>query len=131
MWSILELVMSRTGFSLAALSIVLVALPAAAHHSGLPYDLATRRTSDAVVKELRWASPYSSLIVTARDAAGRMTEVDLELSSPGRLSRLGWRRDIVKAGERVKVEFHPLPDDKTKALLITVTLPGGTTLESN
>src|SRR5688500_18152486 len=127
----LERVMSRTGLFLAALSLMLVALPAAAHHSGLAYDLAARRTSEAVVKELRWANPYSSLIVTTKDTAGRVSEVDLELSSPGRLSRLGWRRDIVKTGDRVKVQFHPLPDDRTKALLVTVTLPNGTSLESN
>ena len=114
-----------------ALALLLAAAPAAAHHSGEAYDLASLKSVDAVVKELRFTNPYAWLAVTYRDAKGQTVAIDLELSSPGALRRQGWQPTFPAAGSKVKVEFHPHSEaGKPIGLLTTLTLPDGKKLKS-
>ena len=123
--------MSRTGLSLAAICTALIALPAAAHHSGAMYDSQSTLKVDAVVKELQWTNPHAWLAITYADEQGEAREVDLELGSPSQLVRQGWRPKTVVPGDKVKIDFHPHKDGAKTGLLVTVTLPSGTTLTSD
>jgi hypothetical protein len=115
-----------SGFAVAALSV-----PAWAHHSGAMYDAQTTRKVDAVVKELQWTNPHSWLAINYTDQRGVAQEVDLELGSPAQLVRQGWRPKTVVPGDKVKIDFHPHKDGAKTGLLVTVTLPNGTTLTSD
>jgi len=68
------------------------------------------------VVELRWVNPHVTLAVN-----GSLNEGDaatnwlMEMTSPGNLVRAGgWRRDAVKAGDKVEVVFFPLRDAEKK-----------------
>jgi hypothetical protein len=124
-------VMSRTALVLAALGTLVFAAQAAAHHSGAMYNAQETRSVDAVVKELQWTNPHSWIAVTYQDAEGRVQEVDLELGSPVQLVRQGWRPKVLVPGDKVKIDFHPHRDGAKTGLLVTVTLPNGTTLTSD
>jgi hypothetical protein len=95
------------------------------------YDAQTSRKVDAVVKELQWTNPHSWLAINYTDERGAAREVDLELGSPAQLVRQGWRPKIVVPGDKVKIDFHPHKDGAKTGLLVTVTLPNGTTLTSD
>src|SRR5688572_18833460 len=123
--------MSSVRLSVAGLCTALIVLPAAAHHSGAMYDAQSTRKVDAVVKELQWTNPHAWLAVTYQDAQGQATEADLELGSPAQLVRQGWRPKTVVPGDKVKIDFHPHKDGAKTGLLVTVTLPSGTTLTSD
>lgn len=83
--------------------------PAGAHHSFAMFDPAKARTLKGVVKEFRWVNPHVSLFVLADAPNGGPPELwAVELTSPGNLTRLGWSRRSLKAGDRVLVEINPL-----------------------
>ena len=89
-----------------------------AHHSASMFDHAKTMTIDGDVVELRWVNPHVSLsvngIVKERAEEGAVLWV-MEMTSPGNLVRAGgWRRDAVKPGDKVEVQFSPLRDAERK-----------------
>ena len=87
-----------------------------AHHSSTMFDHATTMTINGEVVELRWVNPHVSLSVNGTIKEGDSPEVwVMEMTSPGNLVRAGgWRRDAVKPGDKVEVEFSPLRDSERK-----------------
>jgi hypothetical protein len=86
-----------------------------AHHSTTMFDHAKTMSITGAVVELRWVNPHVSLsvdgVVKEREAEGQNVWV-MEMTSPGNLVRAGgWRRDAVKPGEKVTVEFSPLREE--------------------
>src|SRR5262249_38609633 len=89
-----------------------------AHHSTTMFDHSITMTINGEVVELRWVNPHVSLsvngVVKERAEDGPAVWV-MEMTSPGNLVRAGgWRRDAVKAGEKVEVLFSPLRDAERK-----------------
>ena len=84
----------------------------AAHHSTTMFDHSKTLTINGTVVELRWVNPHVSLSSTAPSRSGRGAGVwVMEMTSPGNLVRAGgWRRDAVKPGDKVEVDFSPLRD---------------------
>lgn len=84
----------------------------AAHHSSTMYDHSKTMTIKGVVVELRWVNPHVSLSINGTLNDGEAPELwVMEMTSPGNLVRAGgWRRDAVKPGDRVEVDFSPLRD---------------------
>jgi hypothetical protein len=81
------------------------------------------------VKELEWTNPHSWLRITVDDPATHQPRVwSIELASVGQQSRIGWTPTIVKPGDKVAVEIHPLKDGTRGGTLMLITLPDGTKL---
>jgi len=100
----------------------------AAHHSATMYDHSKTMTIKGVVVELRWVNPHVSLSINGTVGDSETPELwVMEMTSPGNLVRAGgWRRDAVKPGDRVEVDFSPLRDAEKrggalKRLLIVST----------
>lgn len=97
--------------ALALLAAPLAIAPLAAHHSFAMFDQSKVRALKGTVKEFRWVNPHVSLFVLAEGTAGTQPEIwSVELTSPGNLTRLGWSRRSLKAGDKVVVEVNPLRD---------------------
>ena len=96
----------------AALGIASVS----AHHSATMFDHSTTMTINGEVVELRWVNPHVSLSVNGILKDGEEPALwVMEMTSPGNLVRAGgWRRDAVKPGDAVEVEFSPLRDSDRK-----------------
>ena len=108
-----------------------------AHHSTTMFDHAKTMTITGTVVELRWVNPHVSLsvdgIVVGREEEGKQTWV-MEMTSPGNLVRAGgWRRDAVKPGDKVMVDFSPLreADRKGGALKKMTVLASGEVFTAN
>ena len=85
--------------------------PGHAHHSFAMFDQAKITTVTGTVKEFNWVNPHVVLWVYAAAKEGETPELwTIELTSPGNLTRLGWSRQSLKAGDRVAVEVNPLRD---------------------
>ena len=93
-------------------SLALGVTSVAAHHSSAMYDHSKTMTIKGVVVELRWVNPHVSLSINGTINDGETPELwVMEMTSPGNLVRAGgWRRDAVKPGDRVEVDFSPLRD---------------------
>ncbi len=94
-----------------------------AHHSFAMYEPAKTLTFQAVVKSFQWTNPHCVLwIVVQPDTGGTAQEWSLETTSPGVLTRSGWTRQVLKAGDRVSVELSPLRDGSPGGSLKSVTV---------
>ncbi len=75
------------------------------------------------VKTFQWTNPHCVVWVLVQpDGGGEPQEWSFETTSPGVLTRGGWTRNSVKAGDRVSVEFYPLRDGSHGGGLRSVTL---------
>jgi hypothetical protein len=96
--------------------------PALAHHSFAMFDFSKTVTITGTVKEFQWTNPHVILWVNAEGAAGENPAVwSLELTSPGNLTRGGWDRKALNAGDKVTVDLNPLRNGNHGGALVKVT----------
>lgn len=107
-----------------AIAIVAASVsPAAAHHSFAMYEPTKTLTLKGTVKTFQWTNPHVVVWILVPAAGGvGAQEWSLETTSPGVLTRAGWTRQSLKAGDRVSVEFSPLRDGSHGGGLNSVTL---------
>ena len=117
--------------TLAGLLLPLLAGQALAHHSFAMFDPEKLITQEGTVKEFEWTNPHVWLHIVAPDASGKAVEWSFEMQAVAQATSGGWRADIVKPGDKVKVEFHPLKDGSRGGELVAATLPDGKRLGSS
>jgi len=123
--------MFRPGpFVVLALAALLLCTPgyAPAHHSFAMFAREHTVVISGVVREFQWTNPHSWIQVTVTDAAGKVTEWSLEGGSPGILSRNGWKRTSLAAGEKVTIEIYPLKSGEPGGSFIEITKADGSKL---
>jgi hypothetical protein len=82
-----------------------------AHHSFAMFDPANPKTITGTVKEFEWTNPHVVLWVYSAAKEGETPELwNVELTSPGNLTRIGWTRHSLNPGDKVAVEIAPLRD---------------------
>jgi hypothetical protein len=105
--------MIRRSFAFAAMVAALgLALPGAgqAHHSFAMFDQTKVVTLKGTVKDFQWSNPHVVIWVYTDAAQGAPELWSVELTSPGNLTRQGWTRQALKAGDKVSVDINPLRD---------------------
>ena len=112
-------------FSLGFVAVAAFAAPAFAHHSFAMFDADKSVTMTGVVKEFEWTNPHVWLRVMVNDNAGMPRQWALEMGAPGQQSRIGWKPDSVKPGDKVTVTIHPLKDGSRGGQFMSVVLPDG------
>jgi len=99
-----------------ALTLLLVVRPVRAHHSfDAEYDAKRLTTITGFVTKLDWVNPHAFVFIDARDENGVVTSFKIEMGPPYALVRGGWKRDIVKVGDKVSVEGAALAKDGSNA----------------
>ena len=110
--------------------VLVLPLPAAAHHSQTMYDGNTEIEIRGVVQEFEWSNPHTWLYVTIEDESGAPSQWAFESNSTGQLSRVGWTADLINPGDEVTIIMHPLRDGTRGGSIVAVRLPDGTVLPS-
>ena len=110
------------GFAILA---ALLAAPAHAHHSFSMFSMDKEVVLTGEVKDFQWTNPHIWLQLTVPGADGKTGEWSIEGTSPNVLSRQGWTKRSVKAGEKVTVTIHPLRDGTPGASLVKVVTADG------
>ena len=125
--------MSRHKYSTSGLAAVLAILallapaPGLAHHSFAGYEPELQIKFSGVITEMTWANPHVYIRMDAVDkATGKTRNWLIECANPGILNRVGWRFNMVKAGDTITVIVSPLRNGEPAALLKQITLPDGT-----
>lgn len=120
--------MKRVSLKQSSMAVILAAMagaapPASAHHSFAMYEPTKTLTLKGTVKTFQWTNPHVILwILVQPEGGGAAQEWSLETTSPGVLTRAGWTRQALKAGDRVSVVFSPLRDGSHGGGLKSVTL---------
>src|SRR6202161_925488 len=97
------------------LSRLLLTLPALlfsgsalfAHHGNSAYDESARVPIQGTVTEFIWVNPHSQIYLDVKESSGKVLNWGVETNSPGILSRAGWTRRSLKAGDMVTIIVCP------------------------
>ena len=116
-------------FQAALVLSLLLAVPLAAHHSGVMYEPMKEVTLKCTVKEYVFVNPHVSILVTVTDAQGQAVDWSIEAASTQALVRSGWRKSTIKFGDVVTIVGRPLRDGRPGAVLVRMTLADGTVME--
>jgi len=112
-----------------AVVIVAAVVTVSAHHSFAVYDHTRTVTLKGTVTKFQWTNPHAFIELDVPDADGKVTHFSIECTSINMMQRLGWRSNMIKAGDQVKAVVAPLLSGEPAGLLLSVTLPDGKTLE--
>jgi hypothetical protein len=109
--------MIRSGAALMTVfSVLLLALPAPAHHSfAAEYDSNKQVTIKGVVQKVAWVNPHAYVYIDVTEQNGKVTTWAFESLSPNALARQGWSRTSLKVGETVTVNGYLAKDGKPLA----------------
>ena len=111
------------GASLGALGLALAG-PALAHHAFAMFDANREVMLDGTVKEFQWTNPHTWVQLLVKDPGGKEVEWSIEGASPNNLSRFGWTRNSLKAGDHVQAVVHPMKDGTIGGSLVKITVNG-------
>jgi hypothetical protein len=117
--------------AIAALIGLGLAGPASAHHSFAMFDSDKTVPLKGTVKEFQWVNPHTWLHIMAPDATGKIVEWKIEGRSPNVLSRRGWRKDMIKPGDKVTLMIHPMKDGTAAGAITRITLANGQELNAD
>ncbi len=82
---------------------------ACAHHSAAQFDFTKAVELQGVVKSIRVINPHTSLTLTVTDERGTR-DIEFEGHSVNNFFRGGWRENMVKVGDKIKVTVAPRRD---------------------
>ena len=117
----------NAGTALALMT--LAASPLLAHHSFAVYDHTKTVTIKGTVTKFQWTNPHAFIELDVPSANGEVTHLSIECTSINMMQRLGWRSNMIKAGDQVKATVAPLLNGQPGGLLLDVVLPDGRRLE--
>ena len=112
--------------ALAAAAAVLVALPAAAHHSFAIYDFEQQTTFEGVVETLNFRNPHISLTLKRTLPNGETEIINFVEGSPANMAvRMGLLPEMIQPGTKITAVGSPRKDDPDAYFLRRLTLEDG------
>ena len=117
----------RTG--MLSLALVMAMLTSAfAHHSFAVYDHTRTLTLNGTVTRFQWTNPHGFIELDVTQSDGTVKHFSIELTSINMMQRVGWRSNMIKAGDKVQVVMAPLLSGEPVGLGLEVVLADGKTM---
>jgi hypothetical protein len=111
---------------LSAVLMAGVVLPAAAHHSfAAEFDDKQPVKLDGTVVKFEFMNPHSWIHLDVRNPDGTVVQWAIETGSTNALFRRGWRKDSLRAGDRIVVDAYRAKNGSRTANATNVKLPDG------
>jgi hypothetical protein len=107
--------MSILAFAIAALLV---------HHGNIAYDGQNPITLKGTVTEFLWTNPHCQIYFDVKNEKGEIVHWAAESLSPGRLTRAGWRRNSVKAGDGITLTLIPAKNNAPVGYLQKLIIDG-------
>ena len=101
--------------------------PAAAHHSFAMFDHVNRITVAGTVSDFQWTNPHVFILLDVPDGKGGSKSYTVECASPNVLTRVGWKFNLIKRGDKISALINPLKNGAPGGMLENVTLQDGRT----
>ena len=113
------------GVLAAGLALCCLTAPLVAHHGfETEYDATKKVSLAGVVTEVVWKNPHMRVYVDVTDASGKVTNWNLELTSPNTVQRQGWGRNDLKPGDKVTFEGFAGKVVESRASLLSISKVG-------
>jgi hypothetical protein len=108
-----------------AVTLLMAATVAEAHHSFAMYDHTRTLTLKGTVTKFQWTNPHAYLEIDVKDSKGAVKHYTLEGTSINMMQRIGWRSNMLKFGDSITVVMAPAASGDPVGLLLEVTLANG------
>jgi len=119
--------------SIAAVVVLgfITGIPTEAHHSSAPfYDDAQEVEVVGTVTRFNFRNPHSFLYIEGENDDGEMVEWEIELGGAVSMSRRGWNRETIKAGDLIKAVGNPSRAPGTHGMCCAeLTQPDGSPIQ--
>ena len=102
-----------------------VSVPIFAHHSSSSYDMEHPVNLKGVVSNIEWTNPHVFIFLDVKEDKGNVEEWRVEGNSPNMLTRVGWKKEMIKAGDQLVVNGAVAKNGSKIMRLISVTLANG------
>jgi hypothetical protein len=120
---------SRRVWACGLLSLLTLATPMVAHHSFAVFDHGRTLTLRGTVTKFQWTNPHAFIELDVRQADGTIKHYSIELTSINMMQRVGWRSNMIKAGDQIKAVVAPLLSGDPVGLGLEVTFADGSVRE--
>jgi hypothetical protein len=105
-------------------------LPLAAHHSfAAEFDQNKKVTLEGKEVQMEWVNPHSWLTIEVPKADGTPEQWRIEGGSPSVLLRLGWTRNSLPAGTKIRVTVYQAKDGSLRGSARDIEFPDGKKLD--
>jgi len=123
-----KIMMQIGAASLLLPALILGSTSASAHHSFAMFDNTKNVSVTGTVKSVAYANPHVWVDMVVMNDKGQPVTWGMEGGNLGGLYRMGWTKDTVKVGDKIKMEVHPLKDGTAGGQIVRVTLADGRVL---
>ncbi len=109
------------GVLVTGLGLFCLAVPAVAHHGfDTEYDANKKVSLTGVVTKVEWMNPHMRVYVDVTDANGKVTNWNLEMTSPNTVRRQGWGPSDLPSGEKVAFTGYGGKIVETRGSLLSI-----------
>ena len=106
--------------------LMVAELPLAAHHSfSAEFDSSKKLTLEGVVEKFEWVNPHSWLDIAVTKPDGTVEHWKIEGGSPSVLLRMGWNKNSLPAGTKIKVTALQAKDASFRGSSRDIEFPDG------
>jgi uncharacterized protein DUF6152 len=113
----------RTKFAVvvAGVGLFTLTVPVVAHHGfDTEYDAKKKVSLKGVVTKVEWTNPHMRVYIDVKDASGKVTNWNLEMTGPNHVRRQGWRPKDLLPGTEVNFEGYAGKVDETRGSLARI-----------
>jgi hypothetical protein len=107
------------------ITVPLISFPLFAHHSGSAFDLEHPVTLKGTVANFEWSNPHVFISLDVKDDKANVEQWRVEANSPNMLTRVGWKREMIKEGDQLAVTGFLAKTGRKIMRLHSLTLANG------
>ena len=115
----------RVIFFAILIALLAVAPVAFAHHGTANYDTNKSITVKGVITGFDFINPHVQVFLEAKDDSGTAQKWQGELTSPNRLTRVGWTKSTLKPGDTITISGYPTKSGSTEIWIQKVVTANG------
>jgi hypothetical protein len=109
-----------------AVALLMICVPAFAHHGGSDYDTIHLKTLKGTVTEFLWENPHCQVFFGVNEVkAGSPVRWGIETLAPAVLKRAGWSPKTLQPGDQITITFAPSKKGTPVGLIRKVILSDG------
>ena len=114
----------------AAVSALLIAGPAIAHHGTNLYDMTKTTTLKGTITKFEWGNPHNQIYFDVTDDKGVVSHWNVETEPPAVMAEKGWTRKALNPGDQVTVYLNAAKNGATVGILQKIVFPDGKELSA-
>jgi hypothetical protein len=115
----------------AAIVVLMLATPALAHHGQAAFDLDHVVTLNGKVTKFEFVNPHSQIYFDATNDQGQAEPWQAELTAPLKLTRGGWTKRTLAAGDQITISGAVAKNGKHLMWVTKLLGPDGKPLSLN